>query len=245
MQQQPTPPSNQGARHFSDEEASEIYKRAAQIESKTLFVDEKLSRDQIEEAANRAGISDTAVNAAIAQMEREKAEAQNQSVVKAKTRRQMLIVGGVLVLLLGINGSLTQRGFSSRMAAVEKTKANVDVALQRRQDLVPNVLALVKQNLSNQRDLISALNRPDVDSATFQRAIVLLKANNVDQDSLATLEGAENRISQTRRQFNDSASEYNRNASAFPASLWRPVLGFPQRIEPFAADKSVLVAPKF
>jgi LemA protein len=247
MQEQPTPRLNQATRRFSDNEAQEIYKRAAQIESKTLFSDENdmLSRTQLEDAANRAGISDKAVEAAIAQIERERQEATVQAVAKSKTRRQVMIAGGVVLALLATNGILTQRGFSSRLAEVEAYKANVETALQRRQNLVPNVLALVKENLSNQRDLIAALNRTNVDTGTFHRAIELLKTKKIDDESLDVLEGAENRISQTQYQLNQKVGEYNRNASSFPASAWRPVFGFPARIEPFAAEKSAQVAPKF
>lgn len=247
MQEQPTPPQNQAARRFSDAEASEIYKRAAQIESKTLFVDDSssLSHEQMEEAANRAGISDQAVNAAIAQMERERVEAQNQAIAKSKTLRQILIAGGVFITLLATSGALTQRGFSSRLTAVETQKANVETALQRRQDLVPNVLALAKANLSNDRELIAALSRPNVDSVILRRAQQKLETQGVESGTLDELAGSENRISQTRRQFNESASAYNRSSSAFPASLWRPVFGFPKRVEPFTADKGAQVAPKF
>ena len=247
MQEQPTPQQNQSTRRYSDAEASEIYKRAAQIESKTLFTseDDTLSRDQMEEAANRAGLSDEAVSAAIAQIERERVEAQQQAVVRSQKRRQVLIVAGVLGVLLFGSGALTQRGFSRRLAEVETQKAKLEVTLQRRQDLVPNILALVKENLGNQRQLVAALNRPEVDSATIQRAVGLLQASKVDPDSLDEMTGTQNRVDRARRDYSTSVAQYNRNASSFPASLWRPMFGFPKRIEPFAADKSAQVAPKF
>lgn len=247
MQQQPTPRSHQSTRRFSDEEASEIYKRAAQIESKTLFASESdtLSRTQLEDAANSAGISDKAVEAAIAQIERERVEAQNRAIAKSKTRRQAMIASGVLLGLLAVNGGLTQRGFSSRLAAVETTKANVDAALQRRHDLIPNVVALAKANLGNERELIAALSRPEVSSATLQLARQKLEDRGVQLGTLDELAGTENRINVARRRFNESASEYNRNASSFPASLWRPMFGFPARIAPLPIEESARTPPKF
>ncbi|BCM90551.1 hypothetical protein IAD21_02405 [Abditibacteriota bacterium] len=246
MQEQPTPRPNQSTRRFSDEEASEIYKRAAQIESKTLFASDNdtLSRDQLEDAANRAGISDEAVNAAIAQIERERIEAQTQAAAKAKTRRQVLIVGGIIVGLIAINGVLTQRGFSARLADVDTTRANVDTAIQRRQDLIPNIQKLANANLSNERDLITALNRPDVDGATLQLAKQKLEDRGVQSSALDEVAGTENRIAIARRRFSESASEYNRNASSFPASAWRSVFRFPPRIEPSIGDKSTQGASK-
>lgn len=245
MQEPPTPRPSQNSRRFSDEEANEIYKRAAQIESKTLFVDETLSRDQLEDAANRAGISDKAVEAAIALIERERVEAQQQASAKAKTRRHAVIVGGLLLTLLVASGVLTQRGFSSRLAATEATRANVDAALQRRQDLIPNIVALAKANLSNERELIAALSRPKVSSDTLQLARQKLEDRGVHISTLDEWAGTENRINIARRRFNESASEYNRNASSFPAALWRPVFGAPARVEPLRADKIAQTAPKF
>lgn len=199
----------------------------------------------MEEAANDASISDEAVNAAIAQIEREHEEAKAESIAKAKTRRQVLIAGGLLLALLGVSGVLTQRGFSARLAAVETTRANVDTALQRRRDLIPNVVRLAKSNLKNERELVAALNKPNVDAAAVQLAKEKLEDRGVQAGALDEWAGTENRIAVARRRFNESASQYNRGASSFPASLWRPVFGFPARIEPFAADKSAQSAPTF
>ena len=245
MQEQPTPQPNPSSRRFSDEEASEIYKRAAQIESKTLFVDETLTREQVEEAANRAGISDEAVNAAIVQMEREREEVRTSTVAKSKTRRQILAAGALLVALVGVNAALTRRGLNSRLAAVESAKSNMDVALQRRHDLIPTILALSKENLAGQRDLIAALSRPNVDSATLQKAKRLLEAQGIEVQTLDEVAGTENRVTVARRDYNDSVLAYNRSVRTFPASTWRGVFGFPERFEPFTADKDAQTAPRF
>ena len=245
MQDQSTPQPNPNARRFSDAEASEIYKRAAQIESKTLFVDETLSRDQLEAAANSAGLSDEAVDAAIAQMEREREEARSRSVAKSRTRRQLLVAGGLFVALVAASGGLTQRGLNSRLGATEAAKSNMDVALQRRHDLIPSILSLARKNLSSQRDLIAALKRPEVDSATVQRIRELLETRGVEPQTLDEIAGTENRITVARRDYNDSVLAYNRSVRTFPASAWRKVFGFPERLEPFTADKGVQTAPTF
>lgn len=242
--QQPQPFS---PKRFSDAQARQIYERAAQIESKTLFGpdDDSLSRDQLEAAANRAGISDRAVEAAIAQLERERESARLLTLQKSKTRRTLALAGVGVSLMIAGSGLLSQGTLSSRLATVEAARSNVEVALQRRQDLVPNVLALAKANLGNERELIAALNRPNVDAATLQRASAELRDRGVEAGALDEVAGSENRIAVARRRFNENALDYNRKASAFPTSAWRGVFGFPARVEGFQADKSAQVAPKF
>ncbi len=243
--QQPQHPSS--PKRFSDAQARAIYQRAAQIESKTLFGpdDDSLSRDQLEQAANRAGISDRAVEAAIAQLEREREAARQLAVTKSKSRRQIAIGAGALGAFLLLKGALNQRALSSRLAGVEAARANVEVALQRRQDLVPNVLSLAKTNLQNETGLIRALNRPDVDAATLGRAVTELQNRGIQAGALDEVAGTENRIAVARRRFNENALAYNSKAGAFPASAWRGVFGFPAKVEGFQADKSAQVAPKF
>lgn len=242
--QQPQRPS---PKRFSDAQAREIYERAAQIESKTLFGadDESLSREELENAANRAGISDRAVEAAIAQLERERVQAQQVAVTKSKTRRQFGIGAGALGAVLLLNGVLTQRALSSRLASVEQSRANVEAAQQRRHDLIPNVVSLAKANLGNQHELIAALNRPNVDAVTIQRATQLLEARGVQTGTLDEMAGSNNRIWVAKLRFNEYASNYNRTASSFPASLWRGAFGFPAKVEVFQAEAAAKEAPKF
>lgn len=241
------PQNRPTSKRFSDDETRKIYERAAQIESKTLFGpdDSSLSREELVSAANRAGISDTAVEAAIKQLERERVEARARAVQKRKTQSYALAAGGALVLLTTLSAIGSQRSLAGSQIQVEQARSNIDVALQRRQDLIPNVLALAKANLSNDHELIAALSRPSVDSATIQRATHLLEAKGVQVGALDELAGSENRIAVARRRFNESASAYNQKASRFPSSLWRGVFGFPAKVEGFQADEAAKVAPKF
>lgn len=164
---------------------------------------------------------------------------------KSKTRRTLALAGVGVSLMLAGSGLLSQGTLSSQLASVEKAKANVEVALQRRQDLVPNALALAKANLKNEGALITALSRPNVDGATLQSVRDRLEARGVQVGALDELAGSENRIAVARRRVNEYASNYNRTASSFPTSIWRGVFGFPSRVETFQAEPAAEVAPKF
>ncbi len=242
--QQPQNPSS--PKRFSDEQAREIYQRAAQIESKTLFGgdDESLSRDELENAANRAGISDRAVEAAIAQLERERVQAQQVAVQKSKTRRKIGIGAGVVGAILLLNGIFTQRALSSCLASVETARANEAVQVQRQRDLIPQITALANANLKNESALIAALNRPNVDAATLQRAAAELRDRGITAGASDEIAGTINRIGIARRDWNKSAGEYNRTASSFPSSAWRRVFGFPTKVEGYQGE-AVRTAPRF
>ncbi len=241
------PQNRPTAKRFSDEETRKIYERAAQIESKTLFGpdDSSLSREELVSAANRAGISDTAVEAAIKQLEQERVEARARAIQKRKTQSYALAAGGALVLLTTLSAIVSQRSLATSQIQVEQARSNVEVALQRRQDLVPNALAFAKENLSNERELIALLSRPDPNLATLQRMTKNLENRGVQVGVLDELAGSENRIAVARRRFNENAAIYNQKASSFPSSLWRGVFGFPAKVEGFQADAAAKVAPKF
>jgi len=56
-----------------------------------------------------------------------------------------------------------------------------------------------------------------------------LKASQVVQDLMVTLEGTENRISTERMRYNEATRDYNRARRSFPGSLWASGWGFEGR----------------
>ena len=159
----------------------------------------------------------------------------------------------------------TQAKLSGAYTQVEATRAQVDNALQRRHDLVPNLISITRAQLENQQRLIAQLEQAnqiardandtqkEAAEADLTRAIgeATSKLQTEAGDSPVALRlvdemaGAENRITQTRRQFNNAAAGYNQKARGFPTTFVRPLLGYPGRIEPLQADKSAREAPKF
>lgn len=69
-----------------------------------------------------------------------------------------------------------------------------------------------------------------------------LKAVQNFQDLQAQLEGTENRITESRRQFNEAAQTYNTDRAKFPRVLMANLLGFPARPY-FEAEKGSESAP--
>jgi LemA protein len=185
----------------------------------------------------------------------------------------MKIAVAILVILLVI-GLLVGSSFVSRrnqMAikreAVSSAWSQVDVVLQRRADLIPNLVETVKGyaaqevtvfgDIAKARSALLSANTPAdkiaanqrLDSALGRLLVVVenypqLKSNENFlrlQDELA---GTENRIAVERRRYNETLQDYNTYISLFPNSLVAGLSGFPRNDAYFKADEGARQAPK-
>jgi LemA protein len=181
-----------------------------------------------------------------------------------------LIVVIVLVLLAVILGS-SYVGRRNQMAikreAVNAAWAQVDVVLQRRADLIPNLVETVKGFAVHEEQvfgeiararsaLIGAKTPADKIAANgalesaLSRLLVItenypqLKSNENFlrlQDELA---GTENRIAVERRRYNEAVQDYNTYISLFPNSLVASIAGFTRNGAYFKTDEGARTAPK-
>src|ERR1035437_1954862 len=179
----------------------------------------------------------------------------------------VLVVIGLIVLSLfgmyiGTKNTLVQKN-----EAVKNQWAQVDVALQRRADLIPNLVETVKGIAQQEQKvfgdiaaarsrLLSAGTPQDKIAANRQLAGALgrllvvvenypqLRSNENFlrlQDELA---GTENRISVERRRYNDMLQDYNSYIGQFPASLFAASAGFKRNDAYFQASEGSRQAPK-
>jgi LemA protein len=151
--------------------------------------------------------------------------------------------------------------------AVNAAWSQVDVVLQRRADLIPNLVATVKGFAVHEEQvfgeiaqarsaLIGARTPADkiaangaLDSALSRLLVITenypqLKSNENFlrlQDELA---GTENRIAVERRRYNDAVQDYNTNISLFPNSLVASMSGFTRNDAYFKADEGSRTAPR-
>jgi LemA protein len=176
----------------------------------------------------------------------------------------------VLVLIaLAIGGMYVGR--KNQMVTLnEKVKSNwaqVDVVLQRRADLIPNLVETVKGFAAHEEQvfgdiakarsaLIGAKTPTDkiaangqLDSALSRLLVVVenypqLKSNENFlrlQDELA---GTENRIAVERKRYNDSIQAYNTYIALFPNSIFAGWAGFQRNDAYFQASEASREAPK-
>ena len=162
----------------------------------------------------------------------------------------LAIVGGMILLYYGTFNNLV-----ALEESVNEKWAEVQQELQRRYDLIPRVVNASKLYIQYEGSILenitrlrsqwaSALQTGDmetVDNATDQMESALsnlivsveaypdLKASQVVQDLMVTLEGTENRISTERMRYNEATRDYNRARRSFPGSLWASGWGFEGR----------------
>jgi LemA protein len=151
--------------------------------------------------------------------------------------------------------------------AVNAAWAQVDVVLQRRADLIPNLVETVKGYATQEQivfgdiakaraALIGAKTPTDkiaangqLDSALSRLLVVVenypqLKSNENFlrlQDELA---GTENRIAVERRRYNDVIQDYNTYIATFPNSFIASMSGFARNDAYFKTDEGARTAPK-
>jgi LemA protein len=185
----------------------------------------------------------------------------------------MKIALAILAILLVI-GLLVGSAFVSRrnQMAVKREAVNaawsqVDVVLQRRADLIPNLVETVKGYAAQEQAVFGEIARArsallnaktpsdkiaanqQLDSALGRLLVVVenypqLKSNENFlrlQDELA---GTENRIAVERRRYNETLQDYNTYISLFPNNLIASMGGFARNDAYFKADEGSRQAPK-
>ena len=174
-----------------------------------------------------------------------------------------MVVAAVMV----IGGISVYNNLVNLDEGVDTAWAQVETVLQRRYDLIPNLVNTVKGYAQHERGLLEEITRlrsqwgaakgseaqakaaTELESALGRLMVVVekypdLKANQnflALQDELA---GTENRISVERRRYNDAVREYNIAIRRFPATMVAGTLGFMKRDAYFEADEKAKTAPK-
>jgi len=178
----------------------------------------------------------------------------------------ILIVLVVIALLLGSSFISRRNQMAIKREAVNAAWAQVDVVLQRRADLIPNLVETVKGfavqeqivfgDIAKARSALLGAHSPaekiaangQLDSALGRLLVVVenypqLKSNENFlrlQDELA---GTENRIAVERRRYNETVQDYNTYIVLFPNSLVASMSGFARNDAYFKTDEGARKAP--
>ena len=181
----------------------------------------------------------------------------------------LLVVVGVIVLAaLFVYGSFksTQNQLVQKDEAVKSAWSQVDVDLERRADRIPNLVETVKGftkeestvygDIANARAGLLNAQGPEAKIAAsgrmesaFGRLLALtenypqLKSNEQFMRLQDELSGTENRISVSRRRYNQTLQDYNTFVREFPNSVWAGMLGFHENKAYFEASAGSRTAP--
>ena len=184
-----------------------------------------------------------------------------------KTGVVVLVVVAVIALLVGGAYVSSRNQMVTKNEAVKSAWAEVDVVLQRRADLIPNLVETVKgfaaqeqtvfHDIASARSALLGAKTPadkiaangQLDGALGRLLLIVenypqLKSNENFlrlQDELA---GTENRIAVERKRYNDTLQDYNTFIGLFPNNIFAGWAGFQRNNAYFAASEASREAPK-
>jgi LemA protein len=184
-----------------------------------------------------------------------------------KTGVIVLVVVAVVALLFGGTYVSSRNQMVTKNEAVKSAWAQVDVVLQRRADLIPNLVETVKgfaaqeqtvfHDIASARAALLGAQSPadkiaangQLDGALGRLLLIVenypqLKSNENFlrlQDELA---GTENRIAVERKRYNDTLQDYNTFIGLFPNNIFAGWAGFQRNNAYFTGSESSREAPK-
>ncbi len=180
-----------------------------------------------------------------------------------------VLLGLALLIVMILGGMYVSRknDMVTKNETIKAAWAQVDNVLQRRADLIPNLVETVKGiaaqeqtvfgNIAAARAAMMGAKTPadriaangQLDSALGRLMVIVenypqLKSNENFlrlQDELA---GTENRIAVERQRYNEAIQDYNTYIGLFPNSLFAPWAGFRRNEDYFKAPEAARQVPK-
>lgn len=165
--------------------------------------------------------------------------------------KKLIPVLAILLIIAGIFGS-TYNKLQVKDEDVNQAWAQVENTMQRRADLIPNLVETVKGYAKHEEDVftkvtearsaVKAASTPkeyaaaneQMDQAVRNINVVAeaypeLKADSNFANLQAELAGTENRIAVERKRYNEAVADFNKSVKRFPTNIVAKMLGFSQR----------------
>jgi LemA protein len=183
-------------------------------------------------------------------------------------KKGYIILGIILavIVLFGISLMSSYNNFVTFEENVDQSYAQIENQLQRRLDLIPNLVNTVKGYASHEKEVIADISdararlagantveeeataNAELTGALSRLLVVVENYPNLKADQQFTqlmdeLSGTENRISIARKDYNDQVAVYNKKVKQFPGALIAGMTGFDEK-EYFTADPKAAEAPE-
>ena len=188
--------------------------------------------------------------------------------------KKVIIIGATVAVIAIIIGSLYSSyfsGFNSAQGKDENVKnlaANIDAQLQRRYDLIPNLVSSVRGYMEFERELLENVTKLRTDWQRASNVNDRVELSNQIEEALSKilvtyeaypdikadqqvtrlmdeLAGTENRIAVARTYYNDGVRDYNTHLRTFPNNMFNES-GFlgagPWGLEPYTPYEATAAA---
>ncbi len=179
--------------------------------------------------------------------------------------KKLIPVLAIVLIIAGIFGS-TYNKLQVKDEDVNQAWAQVENTMQRRADLIPNLVETVKgyakheeevfTKVTEARSAVKAASTPKEYAAANDQMDQAVKSINVVAEAYpelhansnfanlqAELAGTENRIAVERKRYNEAVADFNKSVKRFPTNMVAKLLGFSQR-EYFQAAAGAEKAPE-
>lgn len=155
----------------------------------------------------------------------------------------------ILVILLFIWGIISYNKLVSNRNNRENAFANIDVQLQNRYDLIPQLVSTVKGYAKHERELLESVTKyrtAAISASTIDDKVIAdnrlskslsrlnlsleaypeLKANQNFLHLQTEISDVENKLAASRRYFNTATREYNNSVQTFPSNIIAGMFNF-------------------
>ena len=177
-----------------------------------------------------------------------------------------VIIGIVIVVVLVVAAVSLYNNLVTLRNRIDNAWQNIDTQLQRRCDLIPNLVETVKGYAAHERETLDAVvdaRNAVTTAATPEKKVAAdnmltgalrqlfavaeaypdLKANHNFMQLLGSLEDTDNKISYARQSYNDCVLNYNNAIQTFPGNVFAGLFQFGER-HGFEADAAAREVPQ-
>jgi len=181
-----------------------------------------------------------------------------------------MAIGGVIVIVVTILIGMAVTGAYNNVIRLDETVnekwAQVENQLQRRYDLVPDLVKIANIYAEHEKEVIAEVvdarvklsgastesdkikASTELESAISRLLVIMenyptLKADTTYIALMDEMAGTENRIAVARKSYNDAVEKYNSKVKKFPTNILANMFGF-EKADYFEADPTKLDVPK-
>ncbi|TFE29418.1 LemA family protein [Cohnella luojiensis] len=169
-------------------------------------------------------------------------------------KRSMItwLVVGAIVLIVIFSAVGSYNALVSSETAVDNKAAQIDTQLQRREDVIPNLVKTVKGYAAHEKEVFQSIAdarsklagagttaekadaNAELEGALNRLLVIVENYPNLKADAQFTrlmdeLSGTENRIAVARQDYNNSVTNYNTRIKKFPAAIYASMFGFEKK----------------
>ncbi len=179
-----------------------------------------------------------------------------------------ILIAVVVVVIIAIGALITTyNGIVFKHETINANWAQVENQLQRRNDLIPNLVSTVKGYAAHEKTLFEDITNArsqwakagstedkvkaasSMDAALSRLLLVVenypnLKADQTFLKLMDELSGTENRIAVERMRYNTAVRDYNVAVRTFPGNIIAGMFGYKTATEYFKAEEKAKAVPQ-